>query len=304
MKTAGPGTPWAGHEFDNQDHAVKIEELVGKAGDNVYKFVVTSTYADGVYSNTLTCTENFSDNDLYRRITKDENWVSGTAHTSEEFKDNLGRTILKRTYEAENRLNTYYVYDSIGNLAYVIPPKAANDIISTQSTQQPYSYSQSWNISQILTNPSTNMPSSGTGNMVLSIQNSTLSISFSGSWGGFPAAENGSGAVESGGAGTGSGKSSAAPHPEPQASGKTKNGFPSWISFLYPLSRSTFVGPFLAHPWADFRPNPGPFFGLGHNLGQPIFWTGPHPGGDGISPHRGQVGHRQKLPRLCTVREE
>ncbi|WP_223270787.1 RHS repeat-associated core domain-containing protein [Subsaximicrobium wynnwilliamsii] len=55
-------------------------------------------------------------------ITKDENWVSGTDHTTEEFKDKQGRVILKRAYN-DGAHDTYYVYDVHGNLTYVLPPK-------------------------------------------------------------------------------------------------------------------------------------------------------------------------------------
>ena len=60
---------------------------------------------------------------LYKTISKDENWVSGKAGTVEEFKDLEGQVVLKRVWETETAsLSTYYVYDDLGNLRYVIPP--------------------------------------------------------------------------------------------------------------------------------------------------------------------------------------
>ncbi|CAH0277110.1 tRNA nuclease WapA [Pedobacter sp. Bi27] len=62
---------------------------------------------------------------LYKTTSKDENWVPGDlkAGTTDEFKDFEGRVVLKRVWEADGKsLNTYYVYDDLGNLRYVLPP--------------------------------------------------------------------------------------------------------------------------------------------------------------------------------------
>jgi RHS repeat-associated protein len=72
---------------------------------------------------------------LYVTVSKDENWVSakGKAGTTEEYKDKEGRVVLKRTFNQPagssslEVLSTYYVYDDLGNLAYVLPPNSGAD---------------------------------------------------------------------------------------------------------------------------------------------------------------------------------
>ena len=70
---------------------------------------------------------------LLVQTTKDQNWLPehGNRGTSESYKDKNGRLVLERVYDdSENELNTYYIYDPLGNLTFVIPPIAENRIIS------------------------------------------------------------------------------------------------------------------------------------------------------------------------------
>lgn len=66
-------------------------------------------------------------------ISKDENWTveDGKAGTIEEYKDKEGRVVLRRTFNKKGTeitvLSTYYIYDSLGNLSFVLPPGANPD---------------------------------------------------------------------------------------------------------------------------------------------------------------------------------
>ncbi|MFC1226693.1 DUF6443 domain-containing protein [Pedobacter sp. BG31] len=71
---------------------------------------------------------------LFLTITKDENWkpADGKAGTVEEYKDKEGHVVLKRSFNNApegnlQTLSTYYVYDNLGNLCFVLPPGANPD---------------------------------------------------------------------------------------------------------------------------------------------------------------------------------
>ncbi|WP_109302121.1 DUF6443 domain-containing protein [Aquimarina sp. AU474] len=83
-------------------------------------------------------------NELHHTITRDENWkpAEGNNHTSHEYKDKQGRVVLKRTYNDNIAHDTYYVYDKVSNLIYVIPPKVntSNGVSATELNELCYQY--------------------------------------------------------------------------------------------------------------------------------------------------------------------
>nr|WP_121273844.1 DUF6443 domain-containing protein [Pedobacter schmidteae] len=100
----------------NAGHSQKMEYSTNIT-DEVKLWTVTSNGATG--------TTNYAPGRLYKQISKDENWVAadGKSGTTEEFKDLEGRVVLKRTFNTgEVTHSTYYVYDDLGNLRYVLPP--------------------------------------------------------------------------------------------------------------------------------------------------------------------------------------
>lgn len=114
-----PGLAWQPNAdpFNFSGHTLKVEYASNQDMDKVFLFQLEN---DALVRNA-----NYPANQLYKTITKNENWTSGKAHTIEEFKDVLGQVILKRSYLDEStHLDTYYVYDDYGLLRYVLPPKA------------------------------------------------------------------------------------------------------------------------------------------------------------------------------------
>jgi RHS repeat-associated protein len=98
----------------------------------LYSAIAGSTGQEHV--RTLSGTGYYAANELYLTISKDENWVSDKPGTTEEYKDKEGRVVLKRTFNrmpapasAIEVLSTYYVYDDLGNLSFVLPPGADPD---------------------------------------------------------------------------------------------------------------------------------------------------------------------------------
>ena len=126
LKQAAPGNSWklgSGHE-------VKLDYQTNTATDAVRLFRAQTTWNSTQKKYDITLQENgtYANGQLYKTITKDENWTSGTLNTIEEYKDKEGHVVLKRTYVADDNGNpiqadTYYIYDLYGNLTYVLPPK-------------------------------------------------------------------------------------------------------------------------------------------------------------------------------------
>ncbi len=122
QKQAAPGNSWKMQI--NSGHEVKLDYQTNIVGE-VKQFIATSSdrLSDlGLYEPSLSQNTNYGLGQLYKNVTKDENWVSGLDGTTEEFKDKEGHIVLKRTYNNQEPHDTYYVYDQFGNLSYVLPP--------------------------------------------------------------------------------------------------------------------------------------------------------------------------------------
>ncbi len=124
LEQGAPGNDWLLNKTSDTDHTIKFEYASNTANE-VKIFEVSLSLANNTYAPTLTGGTNYyAAGTLFKTVTKDENWTSGNNHSTEEFKDKQGRVILKRTYNSSIAHDTYYVYDTYGNLSYVLPPKA------------------------------------------------------------------------------------------------------------------------------------------------------------------------------------
>ncbi|WP_440647558.1 DUF6443 domain-containing protein, partial [Chitinophaga sp. 22620] len=115
LKTMAPGNSWAG-----SGTGVSQQYLVNTATDSVRIWTIAA--ADGSQPASTT---RYSAGELYKNMTTDE-----AGNAAVEYKDKEGRVVLKKVQLAATPgtghvgwLSTYYVYDDLGNLRYVLPPK-------------------------------------------------------------------------------------------------------------------------------------------------------------------------------------
>jgi len=128
---AAPGNSWLLNDSLNTDHTIKYDYATNNTTDQVLQFIVS--FAGGnTTSPTLTLQGHYLPEQLSKRIIKDENWTpqKGVHHTTEEYLDKLGRTILKRTFVDNEQLDTYYIYDDFNNLSFVLSPEASTQIVT------------------------------------------------------------------------------------------------------------------------------------------------------------------------------
>ncbi|MGN8071588.1 DUF6443 domain-containing protein [Mucilaginibacter sp. 22184] len=141
IEQGAPGIDWqpaAGHTQKIAYTTNNIKDITDTANTMLAALYTTTINANG--SRTLAKSSNYGAGQLYVTVSKDENWKSGRGGTTEEYKDKEGHVVLKRTFNyipAKSNpavaatlqiLSTYYVYDDLGNLAFVLPPRALADI--------------------------------------------------------------------------------------------------------------------------------------------------------------------------------
>ncbi len=145
LERGAPGKDWKVDTLSNTDHTIKFDWTTNTALDSIANFDVNFEAGDTkkpvLFQNGF-----YTANQLYVSITKDENWdpnqTHSDDHTTKEYKDKLGRVVLKRTYNNGIEHDTYYVHDSFGNLTYVIPPKVtiADGVSATELAELCYQY--------------------------------------------------------------------------------------------------------------------------------------------------------------------
>ncbi len=142
LKTFAPGNSWAGSEGAAQEHAVQAHYLVNAASDSVRIWNIsmdTLTYtASDTSINIPSTTDRYEAGQLYKNVTIDE-----AGNQTIEYKDKEGFVVLKKVQLGANPsgghggwLCTYYIYDDLNRLRFVIPPKAL-DYAAAHSWQLP-----------------------------------------------------------------------------------------------------------------------------------------------------------------------
>jgi len=128
LRQAAPGTSWA----MGSGHEIKLEYQTNTENEvKLYKAVTAWSSGSGLYDISFSDAGNYGENQLYKSITYDENTGANPAEnagSTVEFKSKEGQVVLKRTYDAGDKHDTYYVYDDYRNLTYVIPPMAEGTI--------------------------------------------------------------------------------------------------------------------------------------------------------------------------------
>ena len=131
LEQGAPGEDWKVDTGLNTDHTIKFDYQTNVASE-VRLFEVNFLNAN-TETPELTYSGYYSANELFKTITKDENWQPSQthtkSHTTEEFTNSMGQVVLKRTYDNGIVHDTYYVYDDFGNLTYVLSPEGSSNIL-------------------------------------------------------------------------------------------------------------------------------------------------------------------------------
>jgi RHS repeat-associated protein len=137
LKQAAPGNAWA----LGSGHEIKLDYQTNTASEVKY-FKATANWnaGTGLYDIYISDNGNYEKNQLYKTVTKDENWTSGNDNATQEFKNKEGQVVLKRTFNAGNAHDTFYVYDQYGNLTYVLPPAAEGATTNLDGLCYQYKY--------------------------------------------------------------------------------------------------------------------------------------------------------------------
>ena len=134
-----PGNPWQPTSSPGTEHTIRTvygTNNSDQANNVTTGFAVRSFKVEvGSPSHVRNLSSNgyYGEGELYLTIVKDENWQDsdGKNGTVEEYKDDDGKTVLKRQFNQKSGnievLSTYYLYDHLGNLSFVLPPGANPD---------------------------------------------------------------------------------------------------------------------------------------------------------------------------------
>lgn len=144
IEQGAPGAVWQPAANNTSGHTNKVDYTTNNTTtlsdiNNSYLAALYTVTINSDQSRTLNRANgaSYAAGQLDVTISKNENWVSGKVGTTEEYKDNEGHVVLKRAFNqagtAVQVLSTYYVYDDLGNLAFVLPPNSnADNVVPVQ----------------------------------------------------------------------------------------------------------------------------------------------------------------------------
>ena len=122
LEQYAPGADW-----QKNGKGIKTEYLTNSGTSGALSCALFTV--DGTGVNAKVKKNNFyADAQLYiTRITDED------GNISYEFKDKLGRVVLTRQILSGENSDTYYVYDDFGNLCFVLPPLASEELIKSNN---------------------------------------------------------------------------------------------------------------------------------------------------------------------------
>lgn len=160
LKQLSPGKSWVGSERGvtlgyGTNAPVSASHVVSNIPYVVALYQVSARYPLFTVSNgTLVLTGYYDDNSLFITRTTDED-----GKVAEEVKDKAGRLIAKKVqyqtagavpeinpYVLSNFAWTFYVYDDLDRLVYVLPPAAVTPMESTALVNNIHTYTYTWSV--------------------------------------------------------------------------------------------------------------------------------------------------------------
>lgn len=142
LEISNPGNDWSLNLNSDNDHTIKRSYTNNKSSDNIRDFKVSYPNGD-INSPQLVQDGFYLENNLSKIIVKDENWQPsfGKNHTTEQYTDKKNHLILKRTFNNNTPHDTYYIYNSYGNVSFVITPEGVDAFDNSESEAlENYSY--------------------------------------------------------------------------------------------------------------------------------------------------------------------
>jgi len=148
LEAGFPGEPWSlsydgtGSGSQPGTRNTVRNSFAMNVSNEVKRYSVTTSYSDGIYKNSISENGFYPQNTLTKSVVKNENWKTddGLNNTTEEFKDSKGNVVLKRTYNNGAAHDTYYVYNKLNLLAFVIPPMAGGSVTAADLDKWAYQY--------------------------------------------------------------------------------------------------------------------------------------------------------------------